>query len=793
MRHYSRSMLAGAALAALRVVPLAAQQPTASSTSASLTRYCATCHNAKLKTGGFTINPAGAANPSSDAAAWEKVIRKLRTAEMPPAGAPRPDAATYNAMASFLETEIDRAATAKPAPGKLPLMHRLSHTEYRNAIRDLLALDAMPKEMDFSLLLPPDNASSGFDNLADLLFVSPSDLERYLDAAEKISRLAVGDPSAPVMVNIHNLPDEYPQIARVDELPFGTRGGAAIRSHFPLDGEYTIKVELTAASRDPEQLEITIDGERVELAPIEAGRGGKGSRGTRTRDGFVRPGPAAKPLEFRVPVKAGPRLVGVSFIERNEIRDEETLRPRMRSRGPQLAIAAITISGPYQAAGAGDTPSRRRIFACHPASAADELPCAKRILLALERRAWRRPVTEADLDLLLPFYEAGRKDGGFERGIQRAIERLLVSPQFLFRIEHDPPHVAPGTPYRITDLEFASRLSFFLWSSLPDDELLDIATAGTLREPAVLQRQVRRMLADARSESLVTNFAEQWLYLRDLESKRPDDLLFPDFDESLSAAMRQETDLFLASVLRSNRSVLDLIGANNTFVNERLARHYGIPNVQGSYFRKVTFPPESPRGGLLGQGSFLTITSYSTRTSPVVRGKWVLQNLLSAAPPPPPANIPALKTEGAEKGKTLSMRDAMVQHRADPACAGCHARMDPIGFAMENFDALGRWRDRDAAGPIDASGVLPEGTRIDGVAGLKKELLAHPDQFVRTVAEKLLMFATGRNVQYYDAPALRAIVRQSAAANYTFESLILGVVSSAPFQMREAQQERRAP
>ena len=779
-------MPSGAALAALLVMPMAAQT-TAASASAAFAKYCATCHNAKLRTGGFTIDPAGAVNPSSNAAAWEKVIRKLRNAEMPPAGAPRPDPATYNAMASFLETGIDRAAAGKPAPGRLPLLHRLSRTEYQNVIRDLLALDAMPKELDFSLLLPADNASSGFDNLADLLFVSPSAMERYLDAAEKISRLAVGDPSAPVMVNIYNLPDEYPQTGRVDELPFGTRGGAAIRSHFPLDGEYTIKVELTSPSRDPEQLEISVDGERVQLAAIEPGSRVSRSRG---RDGASRPA-APQTLEFRLPVKAGPRLIGVTFIENNEIRDEETLRPRMRSRGPQLGIAAITISGPFQSTGAGDTPSRRRIFVCRPASAAGELPCAKHILLALERRAWRRPVAEADLDLLLPFYEAGRKEGGFEHGIQRALERLLVSPQFLFRIEHDPPNVTPGTAYRISDLELASRLSFFLWSSLPDDELLDLAAAGKLRQPDVLKRQVQRMLADARSESLVTNFAEQWLFLRDLESKRPDDLLFPDYDESLSAAMRRETDLFLASVLRGNRSVLDLIDANYTFMNERLARHYGISNVQGSYFRKVTFPPGSPRGGLLGQGSFLTITSYSTRTSPVVRGKWVLENLLSAAPPPPPANIPALKTEGAEKGKTLSMREAMIQHRANPACAGCHARMDPIGFSMENFDALGRWRDRDAAGPIDASSVLPDGFKIDGVPGLKKALLAHPEQFVRTVTEKLLMYATGRNVQYYDAPVLRAIVRQSAASNYTFESLIMGVVSSVPFQMREAQQEKR--
>ena len=783
-----QTILAGAALAALTSCPLPAQQPAFASTSAALSKYCATCHNATLKTAGFVIDPAAAATASANAEHWEKAIRKLRTAAMPPAGAPRPDPDTYNSMASFLESEIDRAAAARPNPGKLPLLHRLSRTEYQNAIRDLLALDALPKEMDYSFLLPPDNSSSGFDNLADLLFVSPTAMERYLDAAEKISRLAVGDPSAPVMVNIYRIADEHPQNQRVEELAFGTRGGVAVRSDFPLNGEYVVKVELAGPARDPEQLEITIDGERAQLASIEArAAGGRGFRGG--GGGFF--GPPPKPLEFRLPMKAGPRLVGVSFVEQNQLRDEETLRPRMRGRGTRAAIASVTISGPYNPAGPGDTPARRRIFVCSPATAGDELPCAKRILASLERRAYRRPVTDADVQPLLKFYQAGRAQGGFDVGIERALERLLVSPQFLFRIERDPPGLAPGTPYRISDLELASRLSFFLWSSIPDDELLDIAARGKLREPGALERQVRRMLADSRSESLVGNFAEQWLYLRDIEAKKPDDLLFPDYDETLRDAMREETDLFLDSVLRGNRSVLDLIGANYTFLNERLAKHYGIPNVQGSYFRRVDFPPGSPRGGLLGQGSLLTITSYSTRTSPVVRGKWVLENLLSAPPPPPPPNVPALKTEGAEKGKTLSMREAMVQHRANPACAGCHARMDPIGFALENFDALGRWRDRDAGKPIDASGVLPDGMKIDGAPGLKKALLAHPEQFVGTVAEKLLMYALGRNVQYYDAPALRAIVRGASAANNTFESLVLGIVKSAPFQMRAAQGEKR--
>ncbi len=637
-----------------------------------------------------------------------------------------------------------------------------------------------PKEMDYSLLLPSDNSSSGFDNIADLLFVSPTAMERYLDAAQKISSLAVGDPATPVMVNRYPMSGEQPQDARVDELPFGTRGGLAVRSDFPLDGEYVVKVEFAGVAREPEQLEISVDGDRIQLVAVAANTPPAGRVAGRRPDKA-----ALKPREFRIHVKAGPRLMGIAFINQNEMRDEETLRPQMRDRGTRLAIASVTISGPYDAKAPGDTPSRSRIFVCRPATAADELPCAKRILSTLERRAYRRPVTEADVERLLPFYTAGRAEGDFDLGIERALERLLVSPQFLFRIEHDPAGIAPGTPYRISDLELASRLSFFLWSSIPDDELLDVATRGKLSDPTVLRQQAGRMLADPRSQSLVTNFAEQWLFLRDIGSKTPDDLLFQDFDETLRQAFRRETDLFLDSVLRSNHSILELIAANYTFLNERLAKHYGIPHIEGSYFRRVMLPPGDPRGGLLGQGSILTITSYATRTSPVVRGKWVLENLLASAPPPPPANIPALKTEGSEPGKTLTMREALTQHRANPACAGCHARMDPIGFAMENFDAIGRWRDRDAGQPIDTSGVLPDGTKLDGMAGLKKALLSQPDQFISTVAAKLLMYAIGRNIQYYDQPAIRAIVREAAGGNNTMESLVMGVVSSAPFQMRE--------
>ena len=743
-----------------------------------LARYCVTCHNERVKTAGFVIDPGQLAAAGDHADGWEKVVKKLRTTSMPPAGVPRPDQATYDAVATALESVLDRAAAARPRVGTLPIAHRLSRTEYRNAVRDLLALGDLPKEVSIDYLLPPDNISSGFDTIADLLFVSPSAMERYLDAAQKVSRHALGDTTMPVLVNIHPLDPEHPQDERVDELPFGTRGGVAIRSDVPVDGTYEVKVELAGAPREAHQLEVTVDGARVKLQPVGgAGGGGRGGRGAA----------AAERLEFPLVLAAGPRTIGVAFIQRTEARDEATLRPRTRSRGTQPAIASVTLSGPHARSGPGDSPSRRRIFVCRPATAADEVPCATRILSSLARRAYRRPVTDADVQDLLPFYTSGRAAGSFDLGIQRALERMLVSSHFLFRIERPPAARTPaGAPYAISDLELASRLSFFLWSSIPDDELLEVAIAGRLTQPAVLERQVRRMLADSRSSALVTNFAAQWLYLRDIEAKLPDEVLFQDFDETLRVAMARETELFVESVFRENRSVVDLLAADYTFLNERLAKHYGVPNVRGSYFRRVTLPAGSPRGGLLGHGSVLTITSYSTRTSPVLRGKWVLENLLSAAPPPPPPDIPALETKGAAPGELLTMREAMTRHRASPACASCHARMDPIGFAMEHFDAVGRWRNTDGGQPIDAVGVFPDGTRFDGVAGLKRELLRHPEQFAGTVAERLLMYAVGRNLQYYDAPAVREILRGAAPGRYTLASLVLGVVKSRPFLMREA-------
>ena len=776
-------------LAAALLLTAQTASPTAGAETAHATvqKYCVTCHSDRLKTGGLTLAGVDIEHPSARAETWEKVIRKLRTGAMPPSTAPRPDKATSDALASYLESSIDREAARDPHPGKLAAVHRLSRTEYQNAIRDLLALDALPKEIDYSLLLPADNSASGFDNIADLLFMSPAIMERYLDAAEKISRLAVGDTHAPVLVNRYALGAERWQGARVDDLPWGTRGGVAAKTTFAVDGEYLFKVQLSAPPAESHQLEITLDGERAQIVTVGASARGRG-RPTTTAGTGDRPPPDApasvrtreadpdKPIEFRIPVKAGPRLVGITFIERDEVRDESTLRPRMRSRGTEPALSLVTISGPYGATSPGDSPSRRRIFGCHTG----DMPCARRILLTLARRAYRRPVTDADIQDLLPFYEKGRAEAGFDAGIERALERLLVSPQFLFRVEHSPATDVA----RISDIELASRLSFFLWSSIPDDTLLNVAAQGQLKNPIVLEREVTRMLRDRRSASLVTNFAEQWLFVRDIEAKQPDGLIFPDFDETLRSAMRTETDLFLDSVLRESRSVLDLLTANYSFINERLAKHYGIPNIEGSYFRRVTFPVGSPRGGLLGQGSILTLTSYATRTSAVVRGKWVLENLLSAAPPPPPADVPAFKNDGPAPGQLLTMREAMTQHRANPSCAGCHARMDPIGFAMENFDAVGRWRDRDAGNVIDASGTFPGGVAFTGMAGLKKVLVNDRDQFVNTVAGKLLMYALGRNLQYYDEPSVRAIVHGAAPGNYTLASLVMGVVKSPQFELR---------
>lgn len=836
-----------AILAVLLVRPGRSQAPNAAqidqtAAGAAFRQYCLGCHSAQVKSGGIVLNPDALGQVGQDAEVWEKVVRQLRAELMPPPGAPRPNHDQYVRLATFLETRLDAESAARPKVGDLPQLHRLTRTEYKNAIRDLLGLDNLPQEMDFTTLLPADNVSSGFDNIADLLYISPPVMERYLDAARKISRLAVGDMQAPVMVNIHTMPVQYPQDAHVEGLPLGTRGGAAIRAYFPLNATYEVKVDTSGAARDTYLLEVSLDGERMQTVTLGGG-GGRGGRGGAPPAGGgapgapgagpgagpgaakgagpgaakgagpgaakgpgAGPGPAGGPGAaagnvatgpgqagfgrggggnvFRIPITAGPHLIGVTFAEKTEAMDEAVVKPRTRSRGTQPAIGQVTISGPYDATGPGDTPARQRIFVCQP-QAGQESACARQILTSLLRRAFKRPVDADDVDDLMPFYEAGKAERSFDYGIQRAIERLLVSPQFLYRIERERMDLPVGTAYPISDVELATRVAFFLWSSIPDDELLDVAASGRLRQPGVLEQQVKRMLDDHRSESMVNNFAAQWLFLRDLEVKEADLFLFRDFDEALKKDLVRETELFLDSILREDRPLTDLITANYTFLNERLAKHYEIPGIQGSHFRKVTFPAGSPRGGLLGQASVLTITSYSTRTSPVVRGKYVLENLLASPPPPPPPNVPSLKTEGNTTDEPLSMREAMTLHRQNPACAGCHAKMDPIGFSMENFDAVGRWRDLDGAGkPIDAATQLVDGSQFTGVEGLKGVILKDRERFVSAITEKLLMYSLGRNVQYFDAPAVRTIVRDAAARNYTFAALVEGIVRSRPFQMR---------
>ncbi len=737
---------------------------------AVLDRYCVTCHNERLRTGGLALDTVDPERVGDDAEVWEKVVRKLRTGMMPPSPRRRPDAATYASTVAYLETALDIAAAADPDPGR-PAVHRLNRAEYTNTIRDLLAL-----EVDGRALLPPDESSYGFDNIGDVLSVSPGLLERYLLAAAKISRRAVGDPTLRPTTAFYKTSPLLAQNDRVSEdLPFGSRGGLAVRHHFPLDAEYIIKIALRGRARGSHQLEIRLDRERVRLFDL-------GDR---------------EPLELRLLVKAGTRLVGVSFIEALEQSlpvDGRPPPPPISSFAFTLypnapAVKSVEIVGPYNGQVPEDTPSRRAIFVCHPATPEDEAPCAREIVASLARRAYRRPVSDADTRPLLTSYEHGRRDGGgFEDGIRWAVEALLVSPKFLFRIERDPVNVPPGTPYRISDLELASRLSFFLWSSIPDDELIDLAARGGLSEPTVLAAQVRRMLDDPRSHALVENFTGQWLYLRNLRIVAPDATQFPEFDDNLREAFRRETELFVESQLREDRSVRDLLGADYTFLNERLARHYGIPNIYGSHFRRVTYSDDR-RAGLLGHGSILTVTSYPHRTSPTVRGKWLLENLLGAPPPPPPADVPGLpEHEGGDTPAT--MRERLAQHRANPVCASCHAKIDPLGFALENFDAVGRWRATDGAEdtPIDASGALPDGATFDGPASFRDALLREPwgTEFVTTVTEKLLTYALGRGLEYYDAPVARQIVREAAPGNYRWSSLILGIVESTPFQMRRS-------
>jgi Protein of unknown function (DUF1592)/Protein of unknown function (DUF1588)/Protein of unknown function (DUF1585)/Protein of unknown function (DUF1587)/Protein of unknown function (DUF1595)/Planctomycete cytochrome C len=789
-------------IAFLAAFSLAAQ--TQATHTALLNQYCVSCHNSKAKIAGLTLDTADLNNVPAHAEMWEKVIKKLRAGAMPPLGMPKPEKAKVDAFASFLETSIDRAALAKPNPGR-PALHRLNRAEYANAIRDLLALN-----VDASEFLPADDASFGFDNVANVLGLSPALQERYIAAAGKISRLAVGDPATGPIVASYRVRSDISQDDHIEGLPLGTRGGVLIHHNFPLDGEYAIKVKLLKSTVDllfggnaqDETLEIGLNGERVKILTINPKIKEEPKPEVKVASNGFDAAAATKlsmsqppdSLEARVFVKAGPQTVTAAFLKKSFGPVEDLSEPFERStfdpsdpRGLPHVLS-VSIGGPFDAKGSGDTPSRRRIFTCHPVTAPEEMPCARKIISTLARRAYREPAGEADLETLLGFYQQGRNRGTFEDGVEMALRRILASPQFVFRFERDPANAITDTNYRVSDLDLASRLSFFLWSSIPDDELINLATQGKLKNPAVLEQQVRRMLADSRSQALVDNFAGQWLYLRNLKGVAPDLEEFPNFDDNLRQAFKTETELFFGSIVHEDDSVLRLLNANYTYVNDRLARHYGIPNVVGSQFRRVAVTDDARRG-LLGQGSILTVTSVATRTSPVQRGKWLLENVLGTPPNPPPAGVPPLK-ENAAGAQELTVRERMEQHRADPACAGCHKALDPLGFALDNFDAVGAWRARGEGGArIDATGILADGTKVDGPVDLRNALLSRPNVFVGTMTTKLMTYALGRGVEYYDMPAIRAIVQEAARNDYRFSSIVMGVVKSAPFQMRRAQQE----
>jgi hypothetical protein len=764
---------------------------------ALLDKYCVTCHNQKLKTAGLMLDKTDVEHVGDGAEVWEKVVRKIHGGTMPPLGMPRPDPATLDSFASSLEVSLDRAAVSRPEPGPAG-MHRLNRAEYQNAIRDLLAL-----KIDVSSMLPADDESNGFDNMADVLRVSPSLLEQYLSVSRTVSSLAIGDRGIGPVSQVYQVPPTLAQAGHIEGLPLGTRGGILIHQNFPLDGEYEFSVYLLRnivgympGLEYPHQFEITVDGVRIFLSHVG---GEEDNKMMDTNLGLAGNTIDAR-LRVRVPLKAGPHEVGVAFIAKNHSESVEPLQPFTRNLDLQdmngiPLIDRVQITGPFAATGSGDTPSRRRIFACRPANESDELPCARKIISTLARRAYRRPVTDADLEILLSFYQKGRNKGSFDAGIETALRLILTDPKFLYRIESDPANAVPGTINKISDLELASRLSFFLWSSIPDDELLTVATHGTaqgkLKDPVVLQAQVKRMLADPKAEALVTNFASEWLFLRNLQSVNPAGEDFPNFDENLKQAFRSETEMFVGSVFREDRNVMDLLTANYTFVNERLAKHYGIPNIYGSQFRRVTVA-EDARRGLLGQGSILTVTSYPTRTSPVLRGKWILENIMGTPPPAPPPNVPALK-ENDEGGKITTVRERLEEHRKNPACATCHRVMDPLGFSLDNFDAIGQWRSKEAGLPIDASGQLADGTKINGVVDLRKALLAHPERFVGTMTEKLMTYALGRGLEYYDMPVVRSITRGAAGNDYRFSSIVMGIVKSTAFQMRRAREVETPP
>ena len=841
----ARAGQAPSAPGAVSAVPEASTD--AAAHRALLDRYCVTCHNESVVNGegrpasplvgqlravGLTLDTLDLADVGGRAAEWERVVRKLRGGVMPPAGRPRPDAAALDGFLDWLEGELDANWAATRDPGRTATFHRLNRTEYRNAVRDLLAVD-----LDAGDFLPADDSSFGFDNIGGILRMSQALMERYLAAARTIARLAVGSPPPAMSADTYEAAQDLSQHARVEALPFGTRGGLYIEHLFPQDAGYDFRIQLTGTRRlrEAHDLEVTVDGEPVRTFTLGPPPDGAADN----------PYAQASTIDFRLDVAAGPREVGVTFYKQPSALVEQVREPFPNPRvagnagglaGAQPFVQSVTVTGPYDAAGAADTPSRQRIFTCRPvavadavaagtadgpaagaadgpaagtadgpaagttddlaagaadgpaAGTADEAACAREILSRLARRAYRRPVSDDELAVLLDFYRQGRAAGGFDDGVELAIRRLLVSPEFLYRIEADPEGAAPGAPYPVADLDLASRLSFFLWSSIPDEELLAAAEAGRLRDPGELERQVRRLVADPRSETLTTNFAAQWLQLRNLETTvRPGDPFSVAFDESLRQSMLRETRLFVDSIVRDDRSVVDLLTAGYTFLDERLAEHYGIAGVTGSRFRRVELPADSPRRGILGHGSVLTLTSHAIRTSPVLRGKWILDNLLGTPPPDPPPNIPALNDRRTQ-ARRPTVRARLEAHRANPACSACHAMIDPTGFALENFDAIGRWRVVDESfNPIDPSGVLPDGRAFDGVAEMRDTLARDPRQFVTTVTEKLMTYALGRGLEHYDMPTLRRIVREAAADDYRFQTVVLGIVQSDPFLMRRSQ------
>ena len=782
--------LATAAVVAGFVLPWAAAQPAGPSPRALVDKYCVLCHNAKAKTAGVVLEGIDLSHPGDHAALLERALRKVRTGEMPPPGMPRPDKATIESFTVSLADALDRDAAAHPNPGR-PAIHRLNRAEYSNAIRDLLGVDLKPGEM-----LPVDDSGYGFDNIADVLSVSPALLERYMSAARLVSRLAVGDAGikpaeedfVPAAARRAGGSRQQPNERASDDLPFDSAGGMSFSYYFPLDGQYVIQVKAGSGQDSKFEVRETVKAGlrtvgvaflRESAKPELESPAGRNALPDSADRGKTAP---------LLPAEMDLRLDGVR-LKRFEVSHGNGSQPAP-ANASLPAFNGVSIAGPYNPAGPGDTVSRERIFVCHPPpsesleGAKDEAGCAHTILSTLARRAFRRPVTEADIRPLMTFYETGRRQSGFDYGIERALRAMLVSPDFIFRIEHDPKGLPPETAYRLNDFELASRLSFFLWSSIPDDRLLDLAEKGTLHDPQVLQAEVRRMLADPKSQALVDNFAGQWLYLRNLAVAKPDPEIFPEFDEALRDGFLEETDLFFQSILREDRPVTDLLGADYTYLNQRLAEHYGIPDIYGSQFRRVVLTnPE--RGGLLGQGSILTVTSYPNRTSVVQRGKWILETLLGTPPPPPPPNVPELVPQSKD-GRPLTLRQQMEQHRANAVCASCHMRMDPLGFAMENYDGVGKWRSHDDAGPIDPSGKLPDGTTVQGPAGLRQALMtAHSDEFVSTMIEKMLTYALGRGVEYYDKPVVRSIAREAARDDYRISAVIAAIVNSTPFQMRE--------